>query len=110
MPGTSVTPALMLAIMSRSGAITLRISISARFMSKSSPSWASVGALRMSSSSVSIRSSKSERYGKKLSTSAPITRYTMTIWGEATWETGWRSSRSCTWARAGQSPRCTVTT
>ena len=74
MPGTSVTPALMLAIMSRCGAMTLRMSINVRFMSKSWPSCASVGVLRMSSSSASIRSSKSERYGKKPSTSALTVR------------------------------------
>ena len=45
MPGMSVTPALMLAIMSRSGATILRMSMRERFMSKSSPSWASVGCL-----------------------------------------------------------------
>jgi len=78
MPGTSATPELMLAIMSRWGAITLRISMSDRFMSKSSPSWASVGALRMSSSSASMRSSNFERTGKKVSTRALTTKYTIT--------------------------------
>ncbi len=58
------------------------------------PAAASVGALRMSSSSVSIRSSNLERTGKKLSTSAPMTRYTMTSWGEAARCEGWRSSHS----------------
>ena len=96
MPGTSVTPALMLAIMSRWGATSLRTFMRARFMSKSSASWASVGALRMSSSSASIRSSKSDRYGKKPSTRELMMRYTMTIWGDAPWLAGWRSSPSRT--------------
>ena len=60
----------MLAIMSRSGATILRMSMRERFIWNSSPSCASVGALRMSSSRVSILSSNSERTGKKLSTSA----------------------------------------
>ncbi len=110
MPGMSVTPALMLATMSRSGATILRISIRERFIWKSSPSCASVGVLRISSSSASILSSNLDRTGKKLSTSEPMTRYTMTSWGEATWATGWRSSRSRVLARVGHSPRCTVTT
>ena len=84
MPGTSVTPVLMVAIMSRSGATILRMSIRDRFIWKSSPSCASVGCFRTSSSRVSILSSNLERTGKKLSTSPPMTRYTTTSWGEAT--------------------------
>ena len=66
-------------------------------MSKSSPSWASVGALRMSSSSASIRVVELGRgTGRSLSTSELMMRYTMTIWGDAPCVAGWRSSPSRT--------------
>ena len=65
-----------------------------RFISKSSPNCASVGFWRISSSSESMRSSKSDRTGKKLSTSAFMTRYTMTSWGAAISRTSGRRS-SC---------------
>ncbi len=108
----SATPALMLAIMSRWGAMTLRISMSERFMSNSSPNCASVGAFRMSSSSSSMRSSNLDRTGKKLSTSALMTWYTITICGgDAVVEWCNCSRRWRARAIGGQaSPRCTVTT
>ncbi len=99
----------MLAIMSRSGATILRMFISDRFIWNSSPSWASVGAFRMSSSNESILSSNLESTGKKLSTSPPTTRYTTTSCGEATVLSGWFSSHSRTCPTTGHFPRCTVT-
>ena len=73
-PGSSTTPEVMLANMSRCGVITLRMVISDRFMVNSVPSWASVGLTRMASSSSSICPSNRSSMGKKLSTSWSMIR------------------------------------
>ena len=68
-PGSSVTPDEMLANMSRSGVITLRMVMRDRFMANSVPNCSSVGLTRMASSSSSIWESNWSNTGKKLSTS-----------------------------------------
>ena len=66
-PGASTSPDGQGANMSRWGVTTLRMAIRLRFMSNSTPSCASVGCFRISSSSSSIRSSNVVSTGKKLS-------------------------------------------
>ena len=61
-PAAPRLPTASAANMSRWGVTTLRIVMSDRFMSKRTPSWASVGLRRMSSSSSSMRSSKAAQH------------------------------------------------
>jgi hypothetical protein len=67
-------PALRLEIMSRCGAITLRIVMTCRFMPKRVPSCSSVGFFRMALSSSSMASSNSDSTGKNESTSVSMIR------------------------------------